>query len=152
MPSFTRPELEAAFAHYQEVSAQSASSGDWRGWADLFTDDATYVEHLYGKFHGRQEIFEWISHTMSAPINNDMNAFPVDWYVIDEDKGWVLCGIWNRMRDPGDGSVHQAINWSRLVYAGDNHWSGQEDIYNPQEFAVMISGWQAAQRAAAGGS
>lgn len=58
--------------------------------------------------------------------------------------------VWNRMGDPGDGTVHQAVNWTLLKYAGGGKWSWEEDLYNPNEFATMIKGWMAAKRAAAG--
>ena len=144
MPAFTRAEIEDAFAHYQEVAAKAASSGDWRPWADLFTDDARYIEHVYGEFTGREAIYEWITKTMHTPPNDQMNAFPIDWYVIDEERGWVLCAVWNRMAPAGDGKVHQAINWTRLMYAGGNQWSSEEDIYNPMEFHTMIEEWKKA--------
>jgi uncharacterized protein (TIGR02246 family) len=130
-----------------ERAARAAATGDWREWADQFTDDATYIEHHLGRFTGSKEIFDWISSTMATPPNSDMNAFPVEWYVIDEDKGWVVCAIANRMRDVGDGRVHQAVNWSLLKYAGDGKWSYEEDLYNPNEFAEMITGWYRAERA-----
>ena len=145
MAPFTRDEMEAAFAHYREVAAKAAASGDWAPWADLFTDDATYVEHHFGTYRGRDEIFQWISTTMAEPPNDLFESFPVDWYVIDEQKGWIVCGIWNRMRDPGDGTVHQAMNWTLLHYAGDNRWSHEEDLYNPNEFMEMMKGWFAAK-------
>jgi hypothetical protein len=46
------------------------------------------------------------------------------------------------MADPGDGSVHQAYNFTLLKYAGDGLWSYEEDIYNPSHFMEMIAGWQ----------
>ena len=48
---WTRGELEAAFEHYQEQVRQAAETGNWSLFADLFTEDATYVEHAYGTFH-----------------------------------------------------------------------------------------------------
>jgi NAD(P)-dependent dehydrogenase (short-subunit alcohol dehydrogenase family) len=84
--------------------------------------------------------------TMSSAVNKDMNAFPVRWYVIDEDRGWVVCSVINRMADPGDGSVHEADSWTRLEYAGDGRFSLEEDMYNPNEFAAMISSWSAARK------
>jgi hypothetical protein len=144
--SWTRKEIDDAFAHYRETAATAAATGEWRPWAELFTDDAEYVEHHYGRFTGRAAIHEWISRTMATPPNDEMNAFPVDWYVVDEDKGWVVCAIWNRMRDPGDGSTHQAVNWTLLKYAGDNRWSYEEDLYNPMEFGEMLKGWFSARR------
>ena len=146
--TYTRDEIEAAFANYQAVAAVAAAANEWRAWADLFTEDAEYVEHLFGRFQGREAIFRWITDTMHTPPNDNMNAFPIDWYVIDADKGWVVCSVLNRMRDPGDGSVHQEYNWTLLKYAGNNQWSYEEDMYNPAEFGKMIEGWLAAQRAA----
>jgi hypothetical protein len=70
--------------------------------------------------------------------------------VIDEERGWVVCAIWNVMRDPGDGSVHRAVNWTMLHYAGDGRFSYEEDVYNPAEFGTMIEGWLAARRRVAG--
>jgi len=150
MGQYTRDELERAFAHYQEVAAKAAAANEWQPWADMFSDDAEYVEHHYGVFHGREANYRWITETMHTPPNDDMNAFPVEWYVIDDQKGWIVCCIQNRMRDPGDGSVHQEANWSLLKYAGNDKWSYEEDIYNPLEFGEMIKGWFAAKKVAGG--
>src|SRR5205814_6352037 len=56
--------------------------------------------------------------------------------------GLVVCQVWNRMADPGDGSIHQAYNVTILKYAGDGRWSYEEDIYNPSHFASMIEEWE----------
>jgi ketosteroid isomerase-like protein len=146
---FTRDEMERAFLHYQQVAAEAARSSDWRAWADLFTEDATYFEHYFGEMQGREEIYRWIAETMQTAPNNEMTSFPIDWYVIDEAKGWVICQVLNRMRDVGDGSVHQAANWTLLKYAGHDQWSYEEDMYNPNEFATMITGWLQAKEARA---
>jgi uncharacterized protein (TIGR02246 family) len=141
MSRWSRSELEEAFAHYQAVALEAGTSGDWNAWADLFTEDATYVEHLFGRFGGREAIRRWITTTMAEPVNDQMQFFPIEWYVIDEDRGWVVCQVWNRMVDPGDGSVHQEYNFTLLKYAGDNRWSYEEDIYNPAGFGTMVQGW-----------
>ena len=101
MGQWSRAEIEEAFAEYQRRAAASGASGDWRPWADLFTEDAEYIEHLYGRMHGREAIYEWIQATMSEYPGSEMPEFPIEWYTIDEDKGWVICQVWNRMRDPG---------------------------------------------------
>ncbi|MBV8296195.1 MAG: nuclear transport factor 2 family protein [Acidimicrobiia bacterium] len=139
---WTRQELEEAFAAYQEVAAEAGRSGDWNRWAELFTDDAEYVEHLFGTMHGREAIRSWISSTMSTYPGNAMPEFPIGWSVIDEERGWIVCQVWNRMADPGDGSIHQAYNVTLLKYAGDGCWSYEEDIYNPAHFASMIEEWE----------
>jgi uncharacterized protein (TIGR02246 family) len=141
MGRFSRAELEEAFQNYQETALEAGTSGDWTKWADLFTEDATYIEHLFGTLGGREAIRNWISKTMSETPNDQMKYFPVEWYVIDEEKGWVVAQVWNRMVDPGDGSLHQAYNYTLLKYAGNGKWSHEEDIYNPAHFQTMIVGW-----------
>lgn len=141
MPGFTKQEITAAFEAYQEDARRACASGDWVAWADHFTEDATYVEHFYGQFVGREAIADWISGTMGTFPGNAMPAFPCEWFVVDEDKGWVVCELWNVMADPGDGSVHRASNLTVLHYAGDGKWSYQEDVYNPNEFATMLQEW-----------
>jgi uncharacterized protein (TIGR02246 family) len=141
MGRWSRQELEEAFQLYQETALRAGTSGDWRPWADLFTEDATWVEHHYGTMGGREAIYNTIQKTMSEPINRDMRYFPIEWYLIDEERGWVVCQVWNRMIDPGDGSLHQESNITVLRYAGGMKWSYEEDAYNPVNFAKMVKGW-----------
>jgi hypothetical protein len=137
MASWSREELEREFTRYQERGAAL----DWSAWADQFTEDAQYVEHNYGVYNGREAIREWIVETMGTWPGNEMPVFPVEWYIIDEERGWIVAKIWNRMQDPGDGSVHQAYNFTLLKYAGGGKWSYEEDIYNPASFAEMIKAY-----------
>ena len=65
MGTWSREEIEQAFGEYQEAALEGGSTGNWERWARCFTDDATYKEHLYGYFEGRQAILEWITTTMS---------------------------------------------------------------------------------------
>lgn len=148
---FTREEITDAFERYQARGAEAGRTGDWNAWADQFTEDAVYVEHLYGEFHGREAIRAWITETMGTPPGNQMPEFPIEWWLIDEDRDRVVCWVWNRMEDPGDGSIHQEGNITLLDYAGNDQWSREEDIYNPAKFGVMLEGWNTA-RAAAGGA
>jgi hypothetical protein len=53
----------------------------------------------------------------------------------------VICEFQNRMRDPGDGSIHEEPNISVLKYAGDGLWSYEEDAYNPMDFMPMVRGY-----------
>ena len=141
MGKWSRAELEEAFENYQRLALEAGTSGNWDAWADQFTVDATYIEHLYGTIGGREAIRKWISNTMAQKINCEMKFFPIEWYIIDEERGWIVAQVWNRMADPGDGSLHQAFNFTLLKYAGNKMWSYEEDIYNPAHFQEMIRGW-----------
>ena len=147
MGRWTRDELEEAFDAYQKTALAAGMSCNWREWADMFTEDATYVEHHYGEFGGREAIYNWIQKTMEEPINREMKFFPIDWYTIDEDRGWIIAKVWNRMSDPGDGSIHQEHNITILRYAGNMKWSYEEDVYNPAHFGKMIKGWMKSKSA-----
>lgn len=138
---FSRSDLEEAFTAYQQRGRDAAAAHDWNPWADQFTEDATYVEHLYGSFEGREAIRSWITRTMTTFPGVRMPIFPVEWHIIDEARGWIVCQIANRMEDPGDGSIHEASNLTILHYAGDDKWSYEEDVYNPAHFMTMIQGW-----------
>lgn len=145
MGRWSRAELEDAFATYRRVALEAGESGDWNPWADLFTPDATYIEHLYGTMGGREAIRRWITTTMGTYPGNAMPHFPVEWYIIDEERGWVVCQVWNRLADPGDGSLHQQYNFTLLKYAGDGLWDYEEDIYNPAHFGTTVAEWEAAK-------
>ena len=146
MGRWSREEIEDAFENYQRTALEAGKTGDWDQWADLFTEDATYVEHLFGNLGGREAIRRWITETMTTTPNDEMIHFPIEWYVIDEDRGWVVCQVWNRMADPGDGSVHQAYNFTLLKYAGGGKWCYEEDIYNPYHFGKVIEDWAARKK------
>jgi hypothetical protein len=137
----TREELESAFEHYQSTVRRAHAEQDWGLFAGLFTEDATYTEHAYGRFRGRDAIAEWAIRTMTTFPGNAMVAFPVAWSVFDTDRGWIVCEIENVMPDPGDGSVHQAPNVTILHYAGGHQFAHEEDVYNPMRFMEMVAEW-----------
>jgi len=147
---YTRQEIEGAFAEFQAAAVEACATGDWTRWSDCFTEDAHYYEHHYGHFEGRARIRDWITATMAEPVNRDMVSFPIDWYVVDEERGWIICAVWNVMADPGDGSVHREVNWTKLHYAGDGRFDYEEDLYNPLEFGTMITGWLEAKQRSSG--
>ena len=146
MTTFTRAELEREFAAYQERGRRAGQTGDWSPWADQFTDDAVYVEHLYGRFEGREAIRRWITTTMAEYPNDQFTLFPVEWAMFDEARGWIVCEVQNRLNDLGDGEVYQAANLTKLHYAGDGMWSYEEDAYNPDAMAKVVKAWMRKKR------
>ncbi len=140
---FNPAEMQEALDRFAASADESAAKGDWSSWVANFTPDVHYVEHLYGEFHGRDAVLEWINSTMTAWPFDHMQFFPWDWYTIDAEQGWIVGQVQNRFVDPGDGKVYQAPNWTRLVYAGDGLFSSEEDVYNPSNFAPMVNDWLA---------
>jgi uncharacterized protein (TIGR02246 family) len=136
-----RAELEAAFLDYQRTVEDIVRTGEWARFAELFTEDADYVEHAYGTFKGRDQIRAWIVKTMTTFPGSEMTGFPVTWALLDPDQARVVCEINNPMRDPGDGSAHGATNITILDYAGNGLWAREEDVYNPQKFADVTRDW-----------
>ena len=147
MGEWTREELERAHDHYKSVAAEAARTGNWRPWADLFTEDAVYLEHHFGRFEGREAIYDWISKTMAEWPNSEMTSFPHSWCVCDEERGWWVCRIENVFSDPGGGEEFGEHNITVLHYAGDDQWSYEEDAYNPASFEKTVRAWIDAKRA-----
>jgi hypothetical protein len=137
MAAHARDEVERAFRRYWQTGAVGE---DWDAWADLFTENASYMEHILGKRHSREEIRSWIKPTMAR--------FPelytaLGWYVIDGDR--VVCEAINRRDDPSPGGG--AIDFpgvTVLVYAGDGRWSSEEDYWSPAEAMAATKRYQEA--------
>jgi hypothetical protein len=70
-------------------------------------------------------------------------TFPMDWHVIDPDRGWVIFQCQNRLEHPTDANAEpfQFPTWSLIKYAGNNLWSYEEDNYNPKEAVEIVQAW-----------
>ena len=144
MPRYPRDEILAAFERYKTARDTASRTGDWGVWAAVFTEDAHYVEHAYGEFHGRDAIRKWICEVM-APFPT--MTFPQDWWVLDEERDAIVFCCQNRFPAPlrPDGTPFQFPNWTRLVYGGGGLWQSEEDIYNPaRDAARTFRGWSEA--------
>mgnify|MGYP003672689031 CR=1 FL=1 len=158
MGRWTREEIDDAFTQYQAMGLKAARSGNWNYWGDMFTENCTYIERNLGSWAGRAAIVRNMSAVMHLSGNEDLayesrdngvvsdpwvmcNQYPVEAYVIDVERGWVWALIWNRMDDPGDGSIHQSNCFNLFKYAGNGQFSYEEDLYNPAEFLDMMEKW-----------
>jgi len=139
--TFTAEEITEAYAAFHEQVAGFVASGDWAGYADLFTVDAEYVEHAMGTFRGREEIRAWAVRTMTTYPGRVMTGFPVSWQVVDAAQGRLVCEVLNPMPDPGDKTMLCEPNITIMTYAGDGLFSREEDVYNPLRFHAMAQAW-----------
>jgi ketosteroid isomerase-like protein len=139
MGTFERNEIEAAFEEYRKRAEPSAQT-DWAHWAELFTEDALYVEHHLGTFRGRQAITDWIVSCMA-----DYSAMTtwIEWHQIEDDR--ICFYVWNNLPDPtGEGRHFQFPNTTILTYAGNGQFSEQHDFYNPADAEKVFTDWIAA--------
>lgn len=135
---FDRAEIEATFQDYVRLQAAQ----DWSAYCDIFTDDALYIEHEMGTYHGRQAIHDWLVPTMEPLVGWE---YPIQWHMIDEEVGRVVFYWLNILPNPdGRTEPYQFEGVSILDYAGGGKWSRQEDIYNMKECEAMMAEWFAA--------
>jgi len=140
-------ELKREYENFKKVSDECARTADYNAFADLFTEDCTYIEHVFGEMHGREAVRQWIVPLMRQFPNNKMVAYTHDWVHFDEASSQIVFCARTHMADPGDGKSYTTTNWTRLVYAGNGLFSLEEDIYNPQNFATLIQEWMDAAEA-----
>lgn len=101
MPSFTRAELEEAFAQHQATVHRCIETGDWNPYAEMYTEDALYIEHVVGRLHGKEAIRQYITAVMAEFPGNHMPSLPATWTVFDPEKG--SGGLRNRQCDERSG-------------------------------------------------
>lgn len=128
----------AATGLEKEWEHNKTHAENWINYGRLFTPDAVCVEHNYGTFHGADAIGEWLEKTMHSFPGNEMPHFEFTWRLIDAEQGRFVGGVINRMKDPGDGSVHEVKAIQHMEYGGDGLWKLEEDVYNPNLFLKML--------------
>jgi hypothetical protein len=138
--NWSRDELESAFRTHESTIAAAASTGDWEPFVQLFTEDAHYVDPMVGAMRGHAEIRGWVNATLATFPGSAMH-FPASWYLIDEERGRIVCELRNVMRDAGDGIVHEESNISILTYAGDGRFASERDVYDSTSFVNLIQTW-----------
>ena len=123
---YSRAEVEEAFRHYFLTGPVLE---DWAAWSQLFSEDAVYFDHYYGRFRGPAEIRKFLEATMGfAP----QVYSPLEWYNLDGDR--IVYKVWNRADNPDPaGPPAQFPSLQIIQYAGDGKWSSEEDWWLVKE-------------------
>lgn len=116
-------EVEEAFLQYWRLGAVGEQ---WEAWADLFTEDALYVEHVLGTMHGRDEIKRWIVDIM----NQYSELYTVyEWHMVEGNR--VVVYMQNRRDDPDPSQPPIDFPGITILdYAGDGKFSKEEDYWS----------------------
>ncbi|MBW2399924.1 MAG: nuclear transport factor 2 family protein [Deltaproteobacteria bacterium] len=124
MGSFKRDEIEQAFRKYWHAGAVAE---DWNGFAEMFTEDAQYVEHVLGSMRGREAIRSWI-----VPIMEQYCELytAYEWHTVDEDADRVIVYMQNRRDHPSGSGTIDFPGITILHYAGGGLFDLEEDFWS----------------------
>jgi uncharacterized protein (TIGR02246 family) len=134
MAGWSRDEVETAVVEYLSRGERAT---DYEAWAELFTDDAVYVEHSMGVFVGRDAIRRWIVACMGeySAVTNW-----TEWYQIDGSR--VVIYAWNNFPAPTPSTgARQFPSVSVLRYAGDGMFVRQDDFYDAVASEHLAAEW-----------
>ncbi len=124
MSRFSPDELEQAFRHYWQMGAVGE---DWNAFANCFTEDATYVEHVLGNMAGREVIRKWIGEIMEQYCEL-YTAY--EWHTVDPSSGRVIVYMQNRRDHPSGKGAIDFPGVTILEYAGDGLFKSEEDYWS----------------------
>ena len=138
---YSRDEIEEAFRHYFLTGPVLE---DWVAWSQLFSDDAVYFDHFYGRFRGPEEIQKFLESTMGfAPHVYS----PLEWYNLDGNR--IVYKVWNRADNPDPGGPPAEFPSLQIIeYAGDGRWSSEEDWWLVREMKQFNADYEAMCQAA----
>ena len=140
MATYPRKEVEkAAEALHRIRDKASAGEIGWEALADMFTEDATYIDPAWGRFKGRDNIRQFLRDSMQGLKDW---RFPTEWHVIEGNR--VISRFINRL--PGrraDGSYYDVPGVGIIEYAGNGKFSYEEDVINMVHLYEVLqeSGW-----------
>lgn len=136
-----RAEIEAAIQRYLELR-RAAIAGDipWSALKEVFTDDAVFIDSVWGRHQGSDALVEFLDNSMAGLETWD---FPHFWEAIDGDRVFLR---WSN-RLPGetpDGQPIDNFGMSYLEYAGGGKFSREEDMFSESHLrqAMKQSTWE----------
>ncbi|MFN8624379.1 MAG: nuclear transport factor 2 family protein [Candidatus Binatia bacterium] len=157
MGKWSKAELQAVADEFVQMSEDTWVAGDIDTWANWYTEDVVFRDLGFGyadgeiELRGRQAVRDWYAQRRITFPGSHAVHYPSPWQVIDEERGWIVMKWLTRMRDPGDGSIHEEACYSHLIYAGNTQFSYEEDIYSPVRMQAMMQRWEAVYKKFHGG-
>lgn len=140
MSLFPDAEVVAAF---HQIWTTGSTNEEWSDWVDHLTPDVEYVERVFGRMNGRDEVRAWISGLMA--VRFDVHAV-LNWYIVAGDR--VVLDMENRYYHPDPSQPHLDFGGvSILTYGGDGLFKREEDYWDAAGATTTWVAWDAACKA-----
>lgn len=136
-PRLDERSLTEAYARHRALH----EAADWVGLAELFADDASYLDSVYGWSHGRDTIRTFLEDSMRGL---EGWSFPIHAVAVDAEHATVLNHWTNRL--PGsrpDGSSYDVPGASVITYDADALITRQMDLFDTGRMMRVIDEWSA---------
>jgi limonene-1,2-epoxide hydrolase len=128
-------ERQAVLADYLALRAAiDAGERRWTALAEIFTDDAVYIDPAWGRIEGIEEIRRFLDESMRG---FEEWQFPVTAAAWDGDH---LLVRWTQIMASG----HRQSGSSTLRYAGEGRFDYEEDLLNMVHVLddLRAAGWR----------
>jgi len=132
---------DAELQSFYELHNARHEASDWKGLGDLFTDDGSYFDVIWGWSHGKEAIHTFLHDSMQGL---DDWTFPIHFVLMGGDR---IVTHWHNQL-PGtraDGSRYETPGASIITYAGDGRMSQQMDLYDSKAILKVMKEWNEAQ-------
>jgi hypothetical protein len=134
-------EVRATVDAYVDLRRRiEAGEATWVDLAELFTDDAVYVDPAWGRIQGIDELRSFFVESMRGLEDW---RFPIRFTAVDGDE---VVTVWDQVL-PGtgeDGRPLRQTGVSLLHYAGEGRFDFEEDLLNMAHVLedLATSGWR----------
>jgi hypothetical protein len=136
--SFDRDEVEQAF----RLLWQTGPVGeDWDAQAALYTPDAVYLDHFYGRMT-MDEFRVWCRDLMAVQFPELYTVY--EWHMADE-TGRVVVHMQNRRDNPEAGAA--PVDFPSVTiyqYAGEGRWSAETDYWSLRQAVAARKAYERA--------
>lgn len=134
-------EVQAALDAYVDLRERiGRREATWTDLAELFTDDAVYIDPAWGRLTGNDELRAFFDESMRGLEDWD---FPIEYTAISGDTVVIK---WTQLLPTTrpDGTRYAQSGISTLVYAGNGKFSYEEDLLNMTHVIedIVASRWR----------
>lgn len=125
-------EIADVFLAFEAVHEKCfGGEADWRGLASFFTDDVDYTDPGWGRFHGVENVAQFLRDSMAGLDDWD---FPMRWYMVNDTHVVKKYSMVLQTPKRDDGSLYEISGVYMMKYAGDGKFCWVEDQCDMNHF------------------